>query len=73
MARGPASVNVNMTFAKSFQLGAARRIQVRADVFGLPNRKNFNNPVTATNNVDFGRITGAGGNRTFQFGARLSF
>jgi hypothetical protein len=73
MLRGPGSVNVNMTFAKSFSLGGGRRIQARAEVFGLPNRKNYNTPVLATNNVDFGRITGAGGNRSFQFGGRLTF
>jgi hypothetical protein len=73
MARGPASVDVSMTFAKSFPLGAGRRIQVRADVFNLPNRMNLNNPVVASNNVDFGRITGAANARRFQFGARLSF
>jgi hypothetical protein len=73
MARGPSRTDVNVTLAKSFGLGAGRRVQVRADVFGVLNTKNFNNPVTATNNVDFGRITGAGGARTFQLGGRLSF
>jgi outer membrane receptor protein involved in Fe transport len=73
MARGPGSMNAHVTLAKSFGLGADRRIQVRADVFSMLNRKNYNNPQTAINNVNFGRITGAGGSRSFQLGARMTF
>ena len=73
MARGPGEPERAHTFAKSFGLGAGRRLQVRADVFNVLNRKNYNNPQTAINNANFGRITGAGGSRTFQFGARLTF
>jgi hypothetical protein len=73
MARGPGSVDLNTTLAKNFPLGAGRRLQIRADVFGVLNRKNYNNPELRTNNVDFGRITGAGGARTFQLGGRLTF
>ena len=38
---------------------AGRRLQVRADVFNVLNRKNYNNPQLAINNANFGRITGA--------------
>jgi hypothetical protein len=73
MARGPASTNVNTTIAKSFGLGSGTRLQVRADIFNVLNHKNWGGPQTAITNVDFGRITSAGGSRTMQFGARLSF
>jgi hypothetical protein len=73
MARGPSSTNFHTTIAKSFGLGTGRRIQVRADIFNVLNRKNYNNPQQAITNVDFGRITGAGGARTLQFGARMTF
>lgn len=73
MARGPGRFDLHTTFAKSFTAGGQRRLQIRADVFSVLNRKNYNNPVTNINNVDFGRITGAGGARTFQLGARLTF
>jgi outer membrane receptor protein involved in Fe transport len=73
MARGPGSLNFHITIAKSFALWADDRLQVRADSFNALNRPNYNNPQTATNNANFGRITGAGGNRTFQLGARLTF
>ena len=76
MVRGPGEFNLNTTLAKSFSLGAGTRLQVRADVFNLLNRKNYttaNNPQTNMNNADFGRITGAARARVFQFGARLTF
>jgi hypothetical protein len=62
-----------MTLAKSFGLGGGRRLQARIESFNILNRPNYNNPQLATNNVNFGRITGAGGSRTFQLGARMTF
>ena len=73
MARGPSSLSFHTTIAKSFGVGAGRRLQVRADIFNLLNRKNYNNPQQAITNVDFGRITGAGGARSLQFGGRFTF
>ena len=73
MARGPGSLNAHSTFAKSFDLGGGRRVQVRFEAFNVLNKKNYNNPQTAINNANFGRITGASGSRTFQLGARLTF
>jgi outer membrane receptor protein involved in Fe transport len=72
MVRGPRDFNMHTTLAKSFSLGE-KRLQVRADVFNVLNRKNYSNPQTNMNNADFGRITGAGRPRVFQLGARLTF
>lgn len=73
MARGPNRTETNLTIAKAFGIGAANRIQVRADVFNLFNTKNYNNPQQAINNVDFTRITAAATARVFQLGARFTF
>ena len=73
MARGPSSLNFHMTIAKSFGIGAGSRLQVRADIFNALNRKNYNNPNQSITSSDFGRINGAGGERTMQFGARFTF
>jgi Carboxypeptidase regulatory-like domain/TonB dependent receptor/TonB-dependent Receptor Plug Domain len=73
MARGPGALNTNLTVAKSFTVAPGRRIQVRADVFNVLNRKNYNSPELRINNVDFGRITSADRARSFQFGGRLTF
>jgi hypothetical protein len=73
MARGPGAFDMHTTFAKNFALSGATRLQVRADVFNLLNKKNYNNPNTNMNNANFGRITGAALARVFQIGARLTF
>jgi hypothetical protein len=73
MARGPGAFDMHTTFAKNFAVHGATRLQVRADVFGVLNRKNYSNPNTNMNSADFGRITGAGGKRVFQLGARFTF
>jgi hypothetical protein len=73
MARGPGSLNAHTTFAKSFGVGGDRRLQLRAEVFNVLNRKNYNNPNTNITNANFGRITGASGARSFQLGGRLTF
>ena len=73
MARGPGKVDLHTTFAKSFNVGGERRLQLRADMLNVLNRKNYNNPVMNMNSADFGRITGAGGRRVVQLGARLTF
>jgi hypothetical protein len=73
MARGPSSTNVHMTLAKNFTVAPGRRMQIRAEVFNVLNMKNYNNPELRINNTDFGRITGAGGSRSFQFSGRLTF
>jgi hypothetical protein len=73
MARGPSSWNLNTTFAKNFEVGKGKRLQVRADVFNVVQHKNYNSPELRVNNSEFGRITGAGGTRSFQFGGRLTF
>jgi hypothetical protein len=73
MARGPSSMNFHTTIAKSFGIGGGSRLQVRADFFSALNRKNYNNPQQAITNSEFGRISGAGGARSLQFGARLTF
>ena len=73
MARGPASSSLHTTLAKNFPIGGDRRLQVRLDAFNVLNRKNYNNPNTNIISPDFGRISGAGGERSVQIGGRLTF
>ena len=73
MARGPSSLNVHVTLAKNLPLPGNDRLQLRAEAFNVLHRKNYNNPELRINNVDFGRITGAGGSRSFQISGRLTF
>jgi hypothetical protein len=72
-ARSPGEWDMNATFAKNFTIGAGQRLQVRADFFSFFNKKNWGNPSSSISASDFGRITSAGGNRSMQLGARLTF
>jgi hypothetical protein len=73
MARGPSSTNVHMTLAKNFTIAPGIRMQVRAEAFNVLNMKNYNDPELRINNSEFGRISGAGGSRRFQFSGRFTF
>ena len=70
---GPGGWTLNTSFAKNFGLTEGVGLQVRADVFNLLNTRIWDNPETNMNSGDFGRITDAGGSRTAQIGARLTF
>ena len=72
-ARGPAFWTLHTTLAKSFPIGGGRAFQVRADAFNVLNVKNFDHPVLNIKSPEFGRITGASGERVLQFGGRLTF
>jgi hypothetical protein len=73
MARGPSSTNVHMTLAKNFPVARGMRMQVRAEAFNVLNMKNYNDPELRITNSEFGRISGAGGSRRFQFSTRFTF
>ena len=77
MARGPLRWDNNLSIAKSFGVGAGRRLQLRGDMINAFNIRNLNNPELRTNNVDYTRITGATADgrtaRVLQLGARLTF
>jgi hypothetical protein len=49
------------------------RLQFRFETFSLFNHTNFNNPSATINTSSFGNITGAGGTRNIQLGAKLLF
>ena len=67
---------VDLSVAKSFSFGTARRVELRWDIFNLLNTVNYALPnnVIGGATTDFGKITDSvGGPRVVQFGARLRF
>lgn len=71
--RGPGYANVNVEFAKSFQLERFT-LEFRADVFNIFNRVNLLNPDGNLADVGtFGKSTSQQEPRAAQFGLRLSF
>lgn len=70
---GPGFWNLDASLFRSIKIMERWELQIRAESFSVVNTPQWNNPDTGFGNSTFGYITGAGGNRQMQFGARLSF
>ena len=70
---GPGYQNVNLALIKHVPLSARSRLQLRAEVFNLLNRVNFDLPDNFFGSATFGQILSAQSPRHIQFGARLMF
>jgi hypothetical protein len=72
---GPTQRRLDLSFFKNVSLGAARRLQLRWEIYNLTNTANFATPNGSFGNAQFGQISSTGNNiaRQMQFGARLTF
>ncbi len=70
---GPGFWNVDASVFRNFRFSERSTLQFRAESFSVINTPQWNNPDTNINNKTFGFITGAGGARTIQFGAKVLF
>jgi hypothetical protein len=70
---GPGRWSLDTAFAKNFGLPSSRKLQVRIEFYNVLNNKQWSDPNTNMNSGSFGTITSAGGNRTGQISARLTF
>ena len=79
--RGPAAINWDFSFFKSFQIRERGSLQFRAEAFNLFNTPQFGNPgANLTAPANFGKslgtintLSGFGSNRQVQFALRYSF
>ncbi|HXG53811.1 MAG TPA: TonB-dependent receptor [Vicinamibacterales bacterium] len=75
--RGPSQVQLDLTIARSFSLGARRRLEARWEVYNALNTPVFANPAStfaANGYGSAGLITSTiGGPRTMQLAARFGF
>ena len=69
--RGPSRQVVNFSAFKNFPVTERARLQFRFEGFNFFNRANFGNPNATVNNINYGRILGAGDPRVLQFGLKL--
>jgi hypothetical protein len=73
MIEGPHLVQWDVSLRKYFRLRGSARLNLRADVFNVFNRVNFNNPATNVTDDNYGTITSAKIARQSQLSLRLEF
>ena len=71
--RGFGTINEDLGLQKNHKLGEKARFQLRADFLNAFNRHVLGGINTAITSPLFGQVTGVGGNRVIQLGARVDF
>lgn len=72
--RRPGTKSLNLSLSKNFPIGERFKLQIRMESTGVTNTPNFAAPGTNMNSLStFGVITSAGGSRSMQGSARISF
>ena len=70
---GPGRMTIDAGLTRSFQIREGQTLQFRVEAFNLPNHLNPNNPVSALNNPNFGRILSAADPRLLQAALKFAF
>ena len=70
---GPGRTSLDFALVRSLRLSENVTADLRAEVFNLTNRANFDLPERTLDLPTFGRIFSAGQARQLQVGLRLSF
>ncbi len=70
---GPGSLGLDAALSKSIQIREGTEFTIRVDAINLLNTPLWNNPNLDIRSNNFGRITAAGGERTFTLNARIDF
>jgi hypothetical protein len=63
----------DVSISRTFDIGNARTLQLRWEIFNVINHINLNPPNTVLNQSTFGQITTAGDPRIMQLGVKFSF
>ena len=72
--QGPRSIRFDLNLDKRISIDESKDLEFRVDIIDVLNHPNFDNPVSLDiNNVNFGRIQSATGNRSIVIGARVNF
>jgi len=70
---GPGFFNLDASLFKKISLRERVGLEIRAEAFSVTNTAQFNNPDTGLGNANFGKVKGAGGARSVQLGAKITF
>jgi hypothetical protein len=73
LIEGPHWYQWDLSLRKNFRIRGTTRVELRADVFNVFDRVNFNNPNTTVTSAEFGRISSARIPRQTQISLRLNF
>ena len=73
MVNGAPQLNFDLSLVRNFSMTERLRLEARAEAFNAINHANFNNPTTALNSSNFGKILGAGDPRILQFALKFHF
>ena len=71
--RGPGLLSFDAAVSRIFALKERLKLEARAEAFNAINHVNLNNPTTALNSSNFGKITSAADPRILQFAMKLRF
>lgn len=71
---GPGFFNLDASLIKTISFKERYSLELRGETFGITNTAQFSNPNVAVNTPsNFGYVTGAGGGRVLQLGAKFNF
>jgi hypothetical protein len=71
---GPGFFDLDASLFKIISFKERYQLELRGEAFGITNTPQFSNPgVSMTSSSNFGYVTGAGGARTLQLGAKFTF
>ena len=70
---GPSRLSLDMNLVKRVRIDESKTFELRLDAINLLNKPQWGDPVTNINNLNFGRITSATGNRSFIINTRVNF
>jgi hypothetical protein len=70
---GPNFFNADASLFKIFNFNEKIKMELRGEAFSVTNTAQFNNPTTDITSSNYGYVTGAGGARGMQLGAKVSF
>ncbi|MBL8241701.1 MAG: TonB-dependent receptor, partial [Bryobacterales bacterium] len=70
---GPGEFRFDVNVQRTFRLREGWELELRGDAIDVTNSPQWSGPNVDINSLNFGRITGAGGNRIIVLGARVNF
>ena len=70
---GPGTLGLDVSLAKRIRIREKKSFTLRIDAIDVLNNPQWGNPNVDINNVNFGRITSATGNRNFALSTRFEF